>query len=911
MTALSDAARALWAKSDRGREPGDWHPLVAHLLDVAACAWEILEREPPSTLDLLATDLELPGDQARAWVCTLVGLHDLGKASPAFQQKWPEGLARVRAVLPWPGNQQRPPNDTHHGQISQVTLCGLLRVAGWSDEAADLAADAIGAHHGWRASARALGAAASRPERGGPPWHEARHQLFEAVLAVLGKPTAPPIARLRAGAFHRLAGLTSFADWIGSSLPYAPFNGDLPAYFHGARARSSATLHELGWVPRLPLATERRTIEDAFAHLTPGANFVPRHLQLEVARALESIDEPALLVIEAPTGEGKTEAALYAHLELQRQLGHRGLYVALPTQATGNAMFLRVGDFLRAAGRTTPPDLQLLHGATLLVNAYQEILVHPNTPDDRLDGVAARAFFTHRKRALLSEYGVGTVDQALTAILNVKHQAVRLWGLSNRVVVLDEVHAYDTYTGSLIERLVAWLRALGSSVILMSATLPSATRTRLVSAWGATGPAPAAPYPRLTIVASGQTTATSFQARPLKPVRIERLSQADDAVVSKALDLVRQGGCVAVVVNTVDRAQRLFRALDGDPSVPVHLFHARYPVEERRAREETVLELFGTDPTDPARPNARRPERVILIGTQVIEQSLDLDFDAMITDLAPVDLLLQRAGRLHRHTLNDERRHTHTQPALFIAGLEPATVPDLVTNHWARIYDEFVLLKTWIVLEAHLSDRGQLELPHDVDLLVQRVYDDDIPRDLHADLRARLEQARAKLAKGDLADTLDAIAAVIGDPRDASWERTDNPHGRDQDEPPSHGTLPISTRKGEKSVTVALLHARDGAYFPRADGDQPLSLAPDLTRDEAIRVYARTVRLSRREIVDRIEAHARARLGTLPWQDTPLLQNVVPLVLDDGAAALGRLEVLLDSQLGVVYRRLLEGGSDA
>lgn len=908
MTALSEPARALWAKSDRGRAPGEWHPLIAHLLDVAACAREILEREPPSTLDLLAADLNLPRDRALAWTCALAGLHDLGKASPAFQQKWPDGMERVKKLLPWPANQQRPPNDVPHGQISHVALDELLRTEGWAADAARLAADAVGAHHGWRAPGGALGRASARSERGGPTWQAARQELLRTALAALEAGPAPAVERLSAGAFQRLAGLTSFADWIGSSLPFAAFDGDARAYFQGARSRARSALTALGWVKRLPLAPERRPLEDAFAHLAPDGTFTPRPLQLEIARALETLDGPTLLLVEAPMGEGKTEAALYAHLELQRQIGHRGLYVALPTQATGNAMFLRVQDFLRAAGRATPPDLQLLHGATLLVDAYQRIIVQPNTPDDALEGVAARAYFTHRKRAMLSEYGVGTVDQALTAILHVKHQFVRLWGLSNRVVILDEVHAYDTYTGRLIERLVAWLRALGSSVVLMSATLPTATRERLLNAWDAVE-RPDAAYPRLTVVSGERATATTFDTRVQKPIRLESLAQDDHAVAARALGLAQAGGCVAVVVNTVDRAQRLYRSLAANPGVPVHLFHARYPLEERRAREEAVLELFGKGRGNPAGPNPKRPDKAILIGTQVIEQSLDLDFDAMISDLAPVDLLLQRAGRLHRHALNDARRYAHAQPVLLVSGIEAAGgAPDLRANHWSRVYDEFVLLKTWLALEEHGS---RVELPADLDILVQRVYDDRIPPGLPDALRERLESARARLEHNDLSDTLDANAAVIGDPRDASWEDPHRPRGRDDDEAPSAGTLPVSTRKGDKSVTVVPLHARDGRYYLRQHDAEAVSLAAELSLDAAKAVYARTVRLSRRELTDGLERHARERLATLPWRETPLLQNVLPLVLEDGTSLVGKLETRLDPKLGIVYSRLPTGQANA
>ena len=231
----------------------------------------------------------------------------------------------------------------------------------------------------------------------------------------------------------------------------------------------------------MPLVSKQCSLEQTFSYLVDaGETFRPRALQTRISDLLENIDAPALFVVEAPMGEGKTELAFYAHLELQRQNGHRGLYVALPTQATGNAMFERTRDFLQTFSATRSDlaerlDLQLLHGATLLKESYQDIVIR-KIDEKENEVVVARSYFSHRKRALLSEYGVGTVDQALLSVLNIKHQFVRLWGLGNRVVVLDEVHAYDTYTGTLIESLVRWLHALGSSVIVITNDEPELAR---------------------------------------------------------------------------------------------------------------------------------------------------------------------------------------------------------------------------------------------------------------------------------------------------------------------------------------------------------------------------------------------------------------------------------------------------
>ncbi len=914
MVNLSVAAQSLWAKSPKtSADPPEGHAVISHLLDVAACVWEILEREPTSTLALLAQDFHLEIAQARAWVCALAGLHDLGKASPAFQQKWPVGRERVKTHLSWLGSQRLPTDDTPHNHITQVTLPDFLVGCGWDFDVAEKVSDAIGAHHGFRATGGELQQALETRERGQKDWDEVRLELFKVVLEACGVGQAPSITVLSGAAFQRIAGLTSFADWVGSSFAFSPFDGDARAYFEGAKLQARAKLDSIGWVPREPLMTQETPINAVFSYI--DQHFQARPLQDALEKWL-AVDQPALFIVEAPMGEGKTEAAFYAHLELQRRVLHRGMYIALPTQATGNAMFERTRAFLKSRGRQTPPDLQLLHGATELSEDFQRLIVESNTEADALEGVAARVWFSSRKRALLSEYGVGTVDQALLSILNVKHQFVRLWGLGNRVVVLDEVHAYDAYTGGLIAVLVRWLHALGSSVILMSATLPDKTRRELLGAFGAKD-VPEAPYPRITRVVGGQTVAVTFESRPQKPVRLERLAKDVPTVAGTLLDLTRHGGCVACIVNTVQRAQDLYRALEGNlEDVNVHLFHARYPMEERLAREREVLRLFGKVDNG---LNPNRPKHAILIATQVVEQSLDLDFDAMVSDLAPVDLLLQRSGRLHRHSVNDTHRHGHDTPRLLVSGLEfEGDIPDL-GDGWDKVYAPWILLKTWRVLANTVPDGEFLPLentvqdgvpeklvrilnfPNDIDVLVQRVYDDAMPANLPPEMLEPFQQARAKFLKDDLDMRKAAKYAVIGnDPTGTDWENAKD-QSVDEDDPKIPGLGRALTRLGEDSIAVVPMFLRDGKLYLRETDTQPITLGAKVELADAKAIYKRSVGLSRKAVVHGIETHLKLHGLKRPWQKTPLLQNLYPLVFENGFAVFGKTVVRLDADLGIVY----------
>lgn len=882
---LTNHSRLLWAKS--AGEKGSWHPLILHLLDVAACADAILAREPQSTRDRLAAVLGLDWSAARPWLLLLIACHDLGKGCPGFQCKW-KNLSGLDAGA-------NPDTTVNHAFVSQVELLSLLIELGWPEDAADLVADAVGCHHGARASPREIQRIEANPFKstlGKPEWSKARRALFEALIEVFA-PTEPPTKPTLTGPdFMLLAGLTSFADWIGSNEQYFPFGtpeecADLHGWFEARRRHNAeAALDQTGWLPRLPLATAHHTFDAVFG-------FSPRPLQQAVVNALSTLNQPAILLVEAPMGEGKTEAALYAHLELQRRLGHRGLYVALPTKATGNAMFGRVLKFLRSQQCDRPLDLQLLHGGALLNDAYQQL--KPSGIFDATTGGEVRAgeWFTHKKRALLSEYGVGTIDQALLTILPVRHQFVRLWGLANRVVVFDEIHAYDAYTGTLLLHLLRWLLALGSSVVLLSATLPPQIRRQLAELTGAKAPEQEAAYPRLSVYQNEQPVRQiAFDADPERRLRltIEPVT-ADLPAIQTALDQrLAPSGYALALLNTVQRAQKLYRdygdgeplVIDGQPvgkrladGTEVYLFHARFPADQRQRREDAVLKVFGPPVKG---ETCVRSGRKLLIATQVAEQSLDLDFDLIATDLAPIDLLLQRAGRLWRH-----RRITRplAEPVLIVAGLAEDPPPSLGKPlWWNKVYEEKLLLATRFLLKG----REQLTIPDEIDRLVQDVYEDNV--DVPSESLAHFEHMTNEMDGRLIAHKQEANQKFIGFPDDASWNDPKRFTLFDEDEPGVHRTLMAQTRLGDDSVVVIPLREAD-AYDP-AD-------APDFAQAKAW--FLRAMSVSRKGIVKPLQS-AGVPEG---WKKSALLRNCYPLQLDTESRWIADPSVQLSDELGLVY----------
>lgn len=871
-----------WAKTGGGG-CSRWHPLILHMLDVAASADAILGREPMATRQRMAACIGMDWEDARPWLLLAIACHDLGKACPGFQCKWAEapttGLRMPRS----------PNTSINHAFVSQIALTELLQSRGWPLELAELVADAVGCHHGSRVAPSALDNL-SGDERavGRNDWEQARRSLLEALLEIFAPSRAPVKQGLSGPDFMLLAGLTSFADWIGSNEEWFPFGTtedckNLSGWFQKRKAQADHAMDAIGWGPRTPLSLEANSFEQVFG-------FAPRPLQQAVADALVNLKEPAILLVEAPMGEGKTEAAFFAHLELQRRFEHRGLYIALPTKATGNAMFTRTLNFLARQGTDRTLDLQLLHGATLLNDGYQSLRLAGVHDPEKGGEIRAGEWFTHKKRALLSEYGVGTVDQALLPILPVRHNFVRMWGLANRVVIFDEIHAYDAYTGTLLVHLLRWLLALGSSVVLLSATLPPSIRRKLAEVVNADFMEQETEYPRLTVFHKGAMEQKHFKADPARRQTLRLIGIAPELkALRAALDAyLSKGGMGLALVNTVQRAQELYRLFpEGEPLVrdgrrvgkrlsdgtEIFLFHARFPADQRQTREDCVLGFFGK--------GGRRDGRKILIATQVAEQSLDLDFDLIVTDLAPIDLILQRAGRLWRHERDQRDRGGMMEPTLIVAGLGDENPPAFGSPFWwGAVYREDLLLRTWCLLQ----NRKNLILPDEIDVLVEAVYEEKvhIPESLKERLDTALEDGEGKT----YAQKIEATQAIIGFPDDASWNDPARFVLYDEDEPGIHRTLLARTRLGEDSIVAVPLWPED-EFRPESTPDFP----------QAKQWFMRSVSLSRKGVVKTLQ-----RLGVPEgWKKSPLLRTCYPLMLNDKNSWKEDERVRLDDDLGVLY----------
>jgi len=709
---------AAWGKAVDGQV----HPLICHAYDTAAVAERVLRQFiGPTARDELLASFHPLGNPT-SWIALLCGLHDLGKATPSFQAIRAD-LASTRLAEPEANDVGRLGRhkvgtrrlDTPHGLVTAMHVQDMLVRWGASIDTAERIAVAIGGHHGHLPDGSLVRQARREVNNHGRQrWEDTREDLVAELIRLRGlpEPTALPWGEVHVSdvAALCLAALTTISDWIASDITNFPLTDpdDLDAYATSSEHRADAAVARLDLRPWLP--------DPGFRTLFPGDT--PRPVQAEVERLVRDRTEPTLLLIEAPTGEGKSKAGLQAAATLVRQLGLIGTYVAMPTQATSNQM---LGEVQELAGQAS---VKLIH-----TNAREYVRDNSTTPTgigvddpDDLD-VTAQEWFT-RKRSLLASLGVGTVDQILKAVIRSNHVFVPLVALTNKVVVIDEIHGYDTYMSTLLDRLLTWLGRLGVSVIMLSATLPSSRRRDLVAAWQAGAlrclprevqrPAESmVTYPAVTIAGKGRPTTVPVGVSELNGNRALHLEHVPDSdIVDWVLD--RAGvGSVAVMHNLVQRAVSTYTALEArisampDAERPhLVMINGRMPTAERARVEAWLVESFGQGGTRP---------RAIVVGTQVLEQGLDLDFDTVLTDLAPVDWMIQRAGRLHRHrpgTLGGT-------PTLGVTGVsDHGDAPPTFPRYVNLVYAPAILLRTWALLRG----RTTLSLPGEVPALVDAVY---------------------------------------------------------------------------------------------------------------------------------------------------------------------------------------------
>jgi CRISPR-associated endonuclease/helicase Cas3 len=764
----------------------------------------LLQRHPG--LQTIAKRLALPAEQLGPLATFLLAIHDLGKFSRMFQAKVPELFPPALGELP-------KGVDPGHAKAARLFWDTVVRgdLDSFGIEAEPFALTALAyacfGHHGEPVSLLDDRTARSLFGQGGLA--ATRTFIETCVELFLGDALIELDENRARRTSFAFAGLAVLADWIGSKqdwFPYEQPSRNLADYWQAcAMPRAERAVREAGVLPARPRAMT------GYRELTGRIGFTPTPMQ-RWAETVAIPDGPALFVIEDETGSGKTEAALMLAHRLIAAGRAYGLYIGLPTQATANAMFDRLGASYRnlfdVAAR---PSLALAHGSRDLHPGFRAAVIPAGRREGGYDGddapenvtasAACAAWIADdRRRTFQADVGVGTVDQAILAVLPSRFQSLRLLGLGQRVLILDEIHAYDDYIQTELATLLEFQAAQGGCAILLSATLPATMRRKLIAAFRkGLGDDPAnnatacAAYPLASVAAHGYIGAepSGPRARPWRPAAVPvRFLRSPGEALAEAERALGEGRSVLYVRNAVDDAIEAAQALRDRGLSPL-LFHARFALCDRLRREAEVMSLFG------ARRIAGTPR--ILVATQVVEQSLDLDFDLIISDLAPVDLLIQRAGRLWRR-----ERAGRSGPCEFLV-VSPDPVETAELDWFARdfrrgaaVYPNHALL--WLSARE-LKARGCIPGPDGLRDLIESVYSEDAMSHVPAALSRRWIEAEGRAGAAKAIARSNVLNPAAGYAREGGrW---------DED-------VRTPTRLGEEQTTLRLARLENGRIVPWA-----------------------------------------------------------------------------------------------
>jgi len=634
-------------------------------------------------------------------------IHDVGKLSPDFQRKIYVSLLGNVKELPQlqRANENRASRKDigFHGKVSQTAIENCF------PEQKFLAA-VEGMHHGFKPNFTPCSEDADI--YGGKNWTCLRHNLIESLKTEFG-----PFSDLNFvnewNVASVLGGFITVADWIASGGYFGRLEQN---HFIPEEKLCEYTENAVRRAGFAPLAIKKNLrFEDIFG-------FSPRQVQSDL---FESIDAPGVYVLEAPMGLGKTEAALYAAYKMLEKGLASGIYFGLPTQLTSNKIYERVEAFLAKITDESYP-LKLLHSSAWL-------------EEDALgvDAKVGGCWFDFSKRKILAPFAVGTIDQALMAAMNVKHSMVRSFGLAGKVVILDEVHSYDSYTGTIMNALVDELKHIGCTVIILSATLTSNQKKKILCLDSAQNLSNA--YPLITTQEKESFKEISSAGEHGRNVEI-KLESDDKNAFEEALNRACDGEQVLWIENTVADAQSVYKRLAAkanDLGVECGLIHSRFIKKHRAEIEGKWVSLYGKS----GRKHRSECGR-ILVGTQVLEQSIDIDADYLVTRICPIDMILQRFGRLWRHRENDEiRPKTSKCEASILVPAEWPIKSDRSFGVSGAVYSPYVLCRTMEVLRSIRF----ISLPNDIRSLLEQVYLERIEDGLLSKMKSDLLQKKEKL----------------------------------------------------------------------------------------------------------------------------------------------------------------------
>lgn len=730
----------LWAKKNVENNKEKWLPLLTHLTDTML----VIDYLYNNWLDQAQRNIietEISHQQATQLIKFIGFFHDFGKATPAFQTKSSyqhnqnlDSHLLNQLIHQGLSNLNQFDKDTQLRLKSPHALAGesLLINAGLNESIGAI----FGGHHGiparkfFNAKDQIIDYYSNYYQidiNQNPKiinnWKSIYQGLTNYGLKQTGYQSLSNVPTVTQTQAVILEGLLIMADWLASS-EYLNNNPKSPLFPLIDLNQNFDDINELKrfdnaiqawhvndqWKPQ-PINNIDKLFKDRWG-------FIPNSTQSKMLNQIKKIKDPGLIIIESGCGTGKTEIALAGTEILANKTSHNQLSISLPTQATSNAMYDRVENWLESIAKDDHDQLalKLIHGKAKL-NQHQQSLPKASNINNQ-SGVVVNQWFDGKK-SILTEFTVSTIDQLLTMSLKQRHIFLKHLALSGKIVIIDEIHAYDTYMDSYLTKTLRWLGAYHVPVIALSATLPTEKRQEFLKTY-ARGKYHQRPkkcsqpqdnqYPLISWTDGPQINQFSdFSKTSNQRVKINRLNDDNELLIKTIQEKLQNGGIAGIIVNTVKKAQELATLLKDQPTL---ILHSAFIATDRAKIEQKIQQKIGK--------KAKRPQKLIIIGTQVLSQSLDIDFDVLFTDLAPMDSLIQRIGRLHRHKIS--RPTKLKNPEVYLLGANQFGHYNPASE---AIYQRYYLFKT----DYFLPDT--INLPADTANLVQNVYspktDDQIP----------------------------------------------------------------------------------------------------------------------------------------------------------------------------------------
>ena len=707
-----------------------------------------------------------------------------------------------------------------------------------------------------------------------------------------------------------LSGLLIMADWISSNPYYFPLI-EIDSFGENINYQERIS-YALNTKLKFP---DRWTSDTFFMDdecFEEKFGFLPNNMQKQFLDIINNAEHPGVYIIESTMGSGKTEAALAGVDVLSNHFGEDGVFWGMPTQVTSNGMFPRLLQWAEKENENEDlvHSIRLAHGASQFNTEYQNFAFvgKSNTEEDsKENGIVVHPWFEGNKKALLADYVIGTVDQFLLSVLKRKHFVLRHLGLVGKIVIIDECHAYDIYMSQYLDQAIKWMGAYGVPVILLSATLPKNRRKELVDAycksyikcvmnkkfdpiienqlWEENES-----YPLITWTDGNKINQKEIQniANP-KKVSVKKVNYEDlvDTVKTKTQD----GGCAVLIFNTVRHAQDIYQKITESSAFDkekIILYHSQFTFPDRQKKEQEILKYIGK------KSNPESRNGTIVIGTQVLEQSLDYDADVMFSELCPIDLLFQRMGRLHRHE-RENRPNQLKKPELYIVYDE-----NDIDKGSQEVYGEYLLWRTNQLLKSEFI------IPNDISRYVQRVYDENDNLDIN---ERKYQKSKQKFINQQEELKAKARAYLLQQPQKANSLAcmliNNNNFVDDQ-----HAEA--SVRAGNPSIEVLLMKKIDdvscGSVDPALGLKVPVNIVP--SSEEARKIAFQRIRLPQKfsmkfnmyNTINELEKSNKKYL--FAWQASPWLKGELVLLLDENMhTELNGYDITYNQKKGLVCER--------